>query len=256
MSEKVVIERPIGCFVYSEASQTQDVRFAFVTQNEQGKYRELFQPILCRDYFSDALHGQYFKLAKVEMYGFAWESAQQQYNPDQLQMSVTFGNKVLEETTMRQLAQILMSIEEANGWAKTYIQPSTIDRKWLFLGDACWQRNSFLIGLYTYLIRVASISFKDASKWHEELAQSSAHYSDRSFVVDTNGRLMASLPRLRAIVEAHDASPDVSPTGWTVKSSTWNVHNRSGCISHLFPDYGADNPLTKLINEVIDKKAA
>jgi hypothetical protein len=97
---KIEILKPEGTFFYVEAGQSQDVRFSFV--NKIGDvYQEVFKPILCRDYFSDALHCTQYNTSG-EMYGFIWNPETQKYDTStSCRLSVTFGSAALRDVCLK-----------------------------------------------------------------------------------------------------------------------------------------------------------
>lgn len=137
----------------SEIDQTVPIRFSFV----QKKGLDLI-PVTpeckCRDYFSDLIVANLKKDPNyhISIYGFNYTyTPESAIDTDHLSLVVCFPEESHFNTFYSNL-NLLNKIEKDNGFEPTEIIRIT-GTKYYFRADKVWQQTTYLISLYTYLIR-------------------------------------------------------------------------------------------------------
>lgn len=223
-----LIYKPVPPVPYGEISHSVHLRFAFVNRNKN-LLSEIFTPVACRDFLSDVLHAEYFKIDSTSIYGFKYKSSKQKIDRDRLRMGLYSHSESTCANVLTQALSILNPIEEQNKFKLSTI--TKLSNNSMFIeGDVKWQHNSFLLGIYTLLLRLSGNPFKNASSWLQETKKQKVATSDFYFLSCKN--FETYLSKLCKFNEELDQQK-ASPTGWKLDTPIGIVHNRSGVYSTL-----------------------
>jgi hypothetical protein len=163
----------------SEIGQVTGIHYAFLSSEEDG-YKQCHPWVKCRDFLHDVLRGN-ISGKNENIYGFSYVSGT---NPPldtkNMRMMVkrnvaSITEKTLKETEkiMDSSVSILRCVEEYSG-----IHPHTEVHKvaenkefFIFEGSPEWVSSTFMVSLYTFLIRLGAkkISFKNKKELHAAL---------------------------------------------------------------------------------------
>jgi len=162
----------------SESYQTIGMQYAFLSSESDGS-RQCHPWVKCRDFLNDALRG-YLTGKEEHIYGFSYSLKD---NPpidlEEMRMLVKYkptknvkkGHKALEDILNCSLS-ILRGIEEHCGISSLSELRCTQDREiYLFEGSADWMGSTFMISMYTFLIRLGgrNIVFESKEGFDSEL---------------------------------------------------------------------------------------
>lgn len=153
---------------YAEEGQDHDVKFSFV--NLKGDtITELFTPIKCRDFLGDALFAEQIK-KPVSIYNFVFDPKTQKIDRDKTRMLVsTQKSEIKYLDQIEKNIAILHTVESMHNLELTTMQRVN-ETNILVEADPKWLLTTYLISYYTYLIKIASYSYRDKYKdWKTEL---------------------------------------------------------------------------------------
>ena len=154
----------------SEIYQKVDIRFSFLSSPANG-CKQCHQLAKCRDFLHDAVNAEVNK-DKSSIYGFVYRSGK---NPPidlrRMRMLVMKGKEKVEEfdSSMKKAKILLQHYERLANWRKSrLLKVDGEPNMRLFVGPLNWMKCSFLVSMYTLLIRLGA---KDIGKFgsNEEL---------------------------------------------------------------------------------------
>lgn len=152
---------------YNEIFQKKKIGFSFC--NKEGNVlKQMFHWVICRDFLSDALVAEEWKI-KVNKYDFRYDPAKQQIDRDKTRLLLKFYNLEDVEYLLHNLFR-LNNIERSNGLLRTTIKKVEEDT-YLVEGSKMWLNSTFSLHLYTFLLKVMSYKYLDDWNWFEELKE-------------------------------------------------------------------------------------
>jgi len=144
------------CEIYQQVA----IRFAFLSGPNDG-YKQCHVLAKCRDFLQDAVRSEVNK-GECSIYSFIYKSG---VNPPvdlkKMRMLINKGPEATKEFkgAMKKAKTLLNHYEDMAGWANTSLVEIANDPNMvLFSGPSNWMRSSFLVSMYSLLIR---LSYKD-----------------------------------------------------------------------------------------------
>jgi len=219
-----------SAYGYTENTQAVPLRMSFL--NKKGnQYKELFLPVMCRDYFSDVLHAEYWKISIGPMYGFTYNAKTMHIDQDAVRLSLHCNSMSEFQRIKTNCLQILNPLEkQAKFELSTLLQPT--EKCLIIEGDKRWQSNTYLMAVYTLLLRTSGRPFETPDDWLSEYLRRGVTETDfvgldfQTFI--SQPRFQKSLCKLSELADWSAKRPDVSPSGWLSDMETSTVHNYSG----------------------------
>lgn len=219
-----------------EAGQPTGIHYAFLSADN----KQCHQWIKCRDFLNDALRNQISDKVD-EVFGFSYNPKQ---NPPldlgKMRMMVKRHPGPAEKDAAGRIKEIVASalailncIEEASG-----IQPLSVIHQvagekemYIFEGSSEWMESTFMISLYTFLIRLGDkkLVFKDKAELNaalKELSEKKISDHDISY-------LKTSLPYIDKILEKRKELTYVQKDGkhFMGLSPIGMFHNYTGIVA-------------------------
>lgn len=156
----------------TEIRQEIDIRFAFV--KEKGNELIPITPeVKCRDYFNDLVIANVYKNPKfiVNIYGFTYSwSPETEVDSDYTKLVVCFPSISVRDIFIANF-HYLTDIEDQNNFVKTsYELIDAANLRYYFKADKVWQKTTYLISLYTYLIRWLCYKVLENENMFQELS--------------------------------------------------------------------------------------
>lgn len=155
---KIKVKRYLENKNMSEIYQKVDMRFAFLSSPKDG-YRQCHQFAKCRDFLQDAVKSDINK-SNCSIYSFVYRSG---YNPPidlrKMRMLVQKGSESdnIFNNSMKRAKKLLNHYENLAGWGKSRVSKIEDEPHLrLFNGPSDWIKSSFLVSMYTFVIRLGA----------------------------------------------------------------------------------------------------
>jgi hypothetical protein len=135
----------------AEIYQDVDMKFAFI--NKKGE--QCCSLLKCRDFLHDAVKVMHTGKS-VSIYGFRYTPNHPPIDLDQMHMLVCFPDEqdAVFNSGMFCAKNLLNAVEDHLGLTRTEIQFHELDKYYCeFVSPVYWQESSFMVSLYTLLIR-------------------------------------------------------------------------------------------------------
>lgn len=193
---------------YIEIGQQKKVLFSFC--NKKGNVlKQLFSPVLCRDFLSDVLVAEEWN-KKVSRYAFVYNPARTKIDRDKTRLLLTINDE--DKNNLINNLDILHEIEHNNKLIRTEIT-HVDDNTLLVEGSKVWLNSTFSLHLYTFLLK--AISYEYEHNWFEELKDketNEANYARSltpSFLKIINSNIK-SIFRKGTTVHGYNESPSLT----------------------------------------------
>jgi len=157
-----------------EIGQVTGMQYAFLSSKADG-YKQCHQWIKCRDFLHDALRSRI--TGKVEqIFGFSYDpKTDPPIDLKRMRLLIKRDRGLAKETRkmIDSAIDIINCIEKSSGikpLSKLY-QASSNDGVYIFMGASDWMESTFMISLYTFLIRLGAknIEFTDKEDLYSKL---------------------------------------------------------------------------------------
>jgi len=190
-----------------EISQTAGIEYSFMSSEADG-FKQCHQWIKCRDFLHDALRSHISGKAD-EIYGFKYDP---KVNPPldlkKMRMLIkhTKSGTVDTREVMDASLAALHMVEKTGGieLSKLY-KVNGHDNMYLFEGAEDWMESTFMISLYTLLIRLGAqkMSFKDKEEFDkkiDELSKSNKSDNDINYLKTVSPFIHRIVEKRKALV--------------------------------------------------------
>jgi len=245
-------------YYFSEISQPTGIYYAFVSPEADG-YRQCHGWIKCRDFLHDALRG-HITGHEEHIYGFTYKP--KVYPPLDLENMRIIVKRIASSSesntseNFKQMMQTALSLIHAAEKHGNIAPPSTLgvtmENKdfYVFEGATDWMGSTFMISLYTFLIRLGyyKIAPKDESELEAKLDEilNKGRASDHDM-----GYLRATKPYIIKIIKNRGVLKYVKEGEKRLfdSRSIDTFHNYTGIVSLCNEVYGLEelNSLAKQI---------
>lgn len=139
---------------YNQLYQSIDTKFSFCKRIGEDHYEELFTPVLCRDYLSDAVvQSQVGRLPDCEIFGFRLD---EEIDTSELILRVVCTNKKAFLKNVKFIKKL--EKEYPNLKKPLQVYETSHEDSVVLVGDSLWVKNSLTISLITFLIRICNTS--------------------------------------------------------------------------------------------------
>ena len=152
---------------YVEESQFMNCSFSFATwepstAEEEGYYKELFSPVICRDFLGDALYADQYK-KPVSIYGFTYDPTDKTIvNSSGCYIVLHFANQQQKSNFLLNFS-FLQEIEER--FTTEHTQYITNGLKCILFCPYFWTKSAWAMSLYTFMIRCLCYPTSEGNFW-------------------------------------------------------------------------------------------
>lgn len=203
---------------YSEIGQQKPIKFAFA--NAVGnEIREIFSPVLCRDFLGDVLHAEESN-KPASIYGFSYNPTTSRIDRDSTRLVIS-NISAKDFDCFRANAPILEQLEFKLNLVPTKWQE--VDKHLYIEGSPRWQEAVYLISFYTYLLRV--MCYPLGQDWMKDVAALKTNEGSY-FRSVTEKKFITMAENLFNILE-----PFTNVHGWKNDAHIGVIHDMSGFVS-------------------------
>lgn len=222
-----------------EIMQPTGILFAFLSSKDNG-YKQCHTWIKCRDFLQDAVRN-HITGNNESIYGFSYDpKTDPPIDMDRMRMLVTRKLSAKKEGASEELREIIKSAlsiihrVEKHGKIKPLTKlylASGKDDVYIFMGSKDWMDSSFMISLYTFLIRLGAKTKGKEFKTKKELDSALGDLAKKSGDHDI-GYLKSILPYIYKVVNNRKDLKLVKEDGVLTFAAGINTfHNYSGVVS-------------------------
>lgn len=225
---------------YNQLYQAIDTKFSFCKRIKEDHYEELFTPVLCRDYLSDAVvQSQVGRLPDCEVFGFRLD---EEIDTSELMLRVVCSDK----------KAFLKNVKFIKGLEKKYpklkkplqVYETSHADSLVLVGDPLWVKNSLTISLLTFLIRICNTKVINPgttiNTFTKEFIKQYSAYDDSHYASEVIDQLDNFNFLIRHIDEILGDNPLTGVDDeeflenryiFETESSSESFHNNSGLLS-------------------------
>ena len=240
---------------YTENSQSISLRMAFCNKIHD-KYMEMFLPVSCRDYFSDVIHAEYWKIPVGPIYGFIYDGTRQHIDRDKIRLSIHCHSQSDFAHIKENCLQILNPLEQGAGFEKSVLlfPPKKV---LIIEGDAKWQSNTYLLSIYTLILRISGILFTNPENWLQEFIinkeKLQCNYSNDFQYFIKFPHFQKSLQKLDQIAQYSLQHPEQSPSGWSRDTPIEVIHGFAGIWGIRQKTIDGQSELNEMVTQIVGK---
>jgi hypothetical protein len=171
---------------YYEIQQTAALRFAFVNKTDETTVRQVFAPVMCRDFLGDVLYSEREKRT-AEIFGFKYDPNEKKIDRDVTRMSISFPSQEHLGFFKEHLFW-LHQLEEANGLSLTKVIETDEKEILIVEGDTWWMGGIWRISAYTFFLRIMTYKMDFSQPVIPQLAKLKGHYGNQVTEADQMSR--------------------------------------------------------------------
>lgn len=142
----------------TEVFQSLDIKFSFVTQQEEDGFTQIIPPCKCRDFLIDMLWSKYY-IKPFFIYGMSYNFDSNPFDGDALKLSLKFPDKKTKDNFIINVPKFLHPIEAFSGeLGLTEVLETDEEDTLIIVADPKWQSATWKLSLYTYYLKLCGFS--------------------------------------------------------------------------------------------------